>query len=483
MYDYCLIEDGVCQKLSRKERREIERRKRKLEKKLRKVNLPVVFDNNTVTAAGNFHLMETFERVIDLRGIIDEEFTLKKFHNSKYHPTDLLIEMIDACIMGKSRFIHTEFLRHDPGYKEIKEIEDFPSEKCFRELFSKFDNDGKHLQELERISDRIVLLKSQTETPREVWLDYDDTVLELFGNQELAEVGYNPRYKGRPSLKAKLCFISGSKELLKTGLYPGKTALNNGFLEFHKDCVRKLPRNYVVKGIRGDAAIFDEKNLEELEGECLEYVLKAKVKGSLRKRILRIEDWEELSDRYSIAEIEFALDSWMHARRFIVIRERMDEKGQLYLQGKWFYKYQAIVTNRLDLAPEEVWHFYNERGTAEKLVDEIKNGFAVGEASQHEIKRNRAYALVKQIAYNIFNWWKQAVLPSEKKNCEVETIRREVINVPGNIVGHGYYRKVRLAANRVLEWIIVVIKRNLERFFYIAANGFRCFAWDPRASP
>ncbi len=40
--------------------------------------------------------------------------------------------------------------------------------------------------------------------PREVWLDIDDTVITLFGNQEGAVVGYNPRYRGRPSHKAKV---------------------------------------------------------------------------------------------------------------------------------------------------------------------------------------------------------------------------------------------------------------------------------------
>jgi hypothetical protein len=481
-YNYHIYKDGVRQKLSREERREIERKKRKLEKKLRGVNLPVVFDNDTVTASGNFALIETFERMIGLKEIVEKEFTLKKAPNSKYSTTDLLLEMIDSCILGKSRFVHTEELRHDPGYKEIKGIKDFPGEKCFRELYGKFDDKGKHLEELEKINDRIISMKSQTETPREVWFDYDDTVIELFGEQELGERGYNPRYKGRPSLKAKVCFISGSAELLKIDLYGGKTHLNKGFLEFHKACEDKLPRNYVLKGIRGDAAVFDEENLEYFEEKSLEYVLKAKMNGSLKRKIMQIGDWKKLNDRYSIAEIEIALDSWKHARRFVVIRENMSIGGQLYL-GKEFYKYQAIVTDIMDMSPEEIWHLYNGRGTVENKIDELKNGFAVSEASQHEIKRNRAYALVKQIAYNIFVWWKAAVLPDERKGCEIETVRHEIINVPGNIVGSGRYKRIRLAVNGVLEWIVQVIKRNLKKFFYTVASDFNLMVWDVRAGP
>ena len=57
---------------------------------------------------------------------------------------------------------------------------------------------------------RDIRLKSQWEGPLEVWLDYDDTVITLFGKQTDGEVAYNPRYKGRPSYKAKVCFISGT---------------------------------------------------------------------------------------------------------------------------------------------------------------------------------------------------------------------------------------------------------------------------------
>lgn len=480
---YSIMKEGVCQEISRKERREIERKKRKLQKKLRRVNLPVVFDNTTVTQAGNFALIETFERAIGLHGIVANEFTLEKGKNSKFHPTSLLLKMIDSCILGKSRFAHTESLRYDPGYKEIKGIEDFPSEKCFRDLYGRFDDNGKHLEELERISDKILSLKSETEAPREIWFDYDDTGITLFGCQELGEKGYNPRHRGRPSLRAKVCFIAGTHEFVKTDLYGGKTHLNNGFLEFHKSCVKKLPRNQVLKGVRGDAGTFDEDNLEEFEDKCLEYVLRAKVGGSLKKRIQHIEEWEEVSDRYAIAEIEFALDTWRHARRFIVTRENMDRSGQLYLQGKEFYKYRAIVTNDLYSTAKEIWYLYNKRGTVENRIDEIKHGFAISEASQHEIKRNKAYALVKQIAYNLFVWWKAVALPEEKKSYEVETVRRKIINVPGNIAGTGRYKRIRLAANRALEQIVEAIKRNLDLFFYTVASGFQQLAWDPRAGP
>lgn len=56
----------------------------------------------------------------------------------------------------------------DEGYKAIKDIKEFSSEKCFRNFFSAFDNDGMHIGELGAISDEVVKLRSQTESPMEV---------------------------------------------------------------------------------------------------------------------------------------------------------------------------------------------------------------------------------------------------------------------------------------------------------------------------
>lgn len=122
--------------------------------------------------------------------------------------------------------------------------------------------------------------------------------------------------------------------------------------------------------------------------------------------------------------------------------------------------------------PLEVMNFYDARANVENKIDELKDGFAVEEASQHEKIRNHAFMLIKSIAYNLMNWYRQALLPHEYKRSEIKTIRRRIINLPGNILGSGRYHRIKLAANKILETIILTIKRNLETFFYFVANGF-----------
>lgn len=471
----------------RKERRpeiiKLEKEKRKLTRRLRHVNLQVEVNNNTVTAFGNFHTIETFKQAIGLSTIIKDNFTLTKGINSLYKATQVLDYMIDSCCVGLFRFDHMEYLRYDPGYLVLKGISSFPSEKVFRGFLSNFEtNKSKeesrspnHIQELININKRIIELKSQWTTPCYVTLDFDDTVITLHANQEDGEVGYNPRYHGRPSFKAKVCFISSSDELLHFDLYGGKTHSNKEFLPFFQTCLDMLPHNYVVNRIRLDKGFFDEVNFERFESRYLEYVGKVPLKKNIKKTITLIpeKDWQPIDEYTSITSQEFILPAWKKPRRFVIRRVKIEkDTGQLFLPCQDFYRYEAVVTN-MEGEPDEIMSFYDGRANVENKIDELKDGFGVEQSSQHVKIRNHAYMLVKTIAYNLMNWYRQALLPENKTKCEIKTIRREIINIPGNILGKDRFHRIKLAANRVLETIIQTIKRNLDAFFYFVANGFK----------
>jgi hypothetical protein len=70
--------------------------------------------------------------------------------------------------------------------------------------------------------------------------------------------------------------------------------------------------------------------------------------------------------------------------------------------------------------------------------------------------RNAAFMWIKALAYNLLNWFKSALMPQKHRHHEVPTLRRVLINVPGNIVGNGRYRHIRLAPNAWLEKTLTV---------------------------
>ncbi len=467
----------------RRERRQefltLQRHKKKLTRKLRHILLDFEFTNDTVTAFANFHLFETFKQAIGFKEIIGDRLSLRKGKNSTFSAEDTMDYLIDSSALGCARFEHTESLRFDPGYKEIKQTNRFPSEKVFRDFIGCFTL--AHLEELCEINQEMIRLSSQWHGAREVWFDIDATVITIFGSQEGGEIRYNPHYHGRPSYDLMACFLGGTNDLLYIELCaPGHTPKSQ-FITFFEKCQQLLPPNYVLKGVRLDKGFFSEKNIGYLEANYLEYVAKVPLYGNVDHYIKHLpeDEWSSVEEGVHLTRKKLLLDSWTHDR-YIDIRRRKIEKqtDQIILPNAAFYRYEAILSSEIEHSPEENFRWYDQHATVEGNIKEIKEGFQVDQMSQHLRIRNFAFAFIKVIAYNLVNFFKRVALPFSVHNQEpmswhVKTIRRKLLNLPGNILGRTRNRRVKLAANRYLERLLLMIKDNLNRFLWFVANDFQ----------
>lgn len=440
---------------------------------IKNLNINAKFNDTKVTSVGSYIYLELFKQIIGIKSIIERQVSYKKASNSIFTVADIIDYLIDASILGFSRFLHTEDLRRDKGFLKIKEADRLPSEKVCRDLLKELPLET--LVELRNINKQILDLKSQTEEVREVCINFDDTVVTIFGNQEGCEIGYNPRYHGRPSFKEKVGIIAGTDELLDITLESGKHHSNYDFLTFFKDCKKQLPKRYILKRVRLDRGFFDEDNFLYFEEEEIEYVVKCKMYSSVKKIISYINEnpqdyqWQSISSKISVTEITLPLPSWQRARRFVIVRKQTEGKNKDQMRiEECFYDYQVIVTNIDYLTGEEIFQDYNQRCDVENKIDEIKEGFAFDENSLINHKANELYLLIKMIAYNIQNWFKQAVMPNEVQHHEISTLRRLFYRICCNICGNGNYRHLSFSPNNFLEKIITHIKSSIALF----ANKF-----------
>jgi len=121
-------------------------------------------------------------------------------------------------------------LQSDPGYQIVTGVDRFPDESTFRGFLGKLS--WSHLIQLVALNRDLLARKARTGEKRLVWIDIDDTVITLFGEQEGATNGYNPRYHGRPSYKIRVAFIAGSGELIHLQVNPGNTNGMKDLLSF-----------------------------------------------------------------------------------------------------------------------------------------------------------------------------------------------------------------------------------------------------------
>ncbi len=459
------------------------RRIKQIVKKLR----PVTFDNNTVTEAGNFQFLARFKELIGLDALIEDHFHLEQKANCVYPASKLVDHLLDCALLGLTRCAHVNALQSDPGYQIVTGIERFPDGRTCRGFWSKLA--WGHLRQLVGVNRDVLARHARMGEKRLVWIDIDDTVITLFGEQEGATNGYNPRYHGRPSYKIRVAFIAGSGELIHLQVNPGNTNGMKDLLSFVKEIEAMLPPEWIIEGIRADCGFADDTVMAYAEERGWQYIFKLPKKATVKKAISYLQQhpafWETLAekqeditfatedDRWAAADIPILLTNWEKARRCVIYREAHETErttdDQLTM-ALTTYSFQAIVTNA-ELKPLPLLRSYNKRANIENRIDELKEGYAVEQNSQHSLLRNLLFSWIKAIAYNVMVWFKQTLMPESLNRCEVQTIRRTVIRVPANVVGSGRYQHIRLAPNPTLAGIVDTMQHKLralaERFILV----------------
>lgn len=165
------------------------------------LNISAKFSNKTVSSNVNITFLECFKNKIGFKTLLEKTVCFNKYHNAKYNAATILDFLIDSSILGFSRFYHMDDLRNDFVYQNIKGIP-LPSETTCRTLLTTLPDTA--CQELRSFNMELLSLKAINEDPREIMIDFDDTVCTIFGSQEGSAVGYNPKYKGRPFFKEKI---------------------------------------------------------------------------------------------------------------------------------------------------------------------------------------------------------------------------------------------------------------------------------------
>ena len=89
-----------------------------------------------------------------------------------------------------------------------------------------------------------------------ITIDCDSTEETVFGHQEGAAKGYNPKNKGKKCYHPLICFCSEMKLALNSWFRPGNTYTSNGIAEFMKQTLAALPHQIKKVFFRADSGFF-----------------------------------------------------------------------------------------------------------------------------------------------------------------------------------------------------------------------------------
>ncbi|MDD5599599.1 MAG: transposase [Victivallaceae bacterium] len=162
-------------------------------------------------------------------------------------------------------------------------------------------------------------------------LDQDPTVKVLYGNQEGAELGYNPKKPGRPSHCLHTFCVAGARLLLNTEVRPGnETAGKYSHDGLWNILARQLPRSRYPKLIRGDIGFGNDETMSGCEARQVDYLFKLRQSANVKKLIDELSsdaalEWLDAGKGWQGCETRLQLMGWTHSRRVIVLRRLAEE--------------------------------------------------------------------------------------------------------------------------------------------------------------
>ena len=182
----------------------------------------------------------------------------------------------------------------------------------------------------------------------------------------------------------------------------GNTAPAFGQVEFAKKVLDQAKKQGVnIKNFRADAASYNLELMHYLDKTNIRFYIRAARPESLTKEIVSIAEKNWKKAIINKREIEVAE---MDYKGYRLVVERSKTGDQLDVFSGTSYMYRAVITNdfRVSMLPQDVIHFYNQRGDAERNFDMLGNDFGWSLLPFNDIGTNTTYLIAAACCMALF---------------------------------------------------------------------------------
>jgi Transposase DDE domain group 1 len=342
---------------------------------------------------------------------------------------DLLGTTMLSMLAGHRRYAHIAALRCDAVLPELLDMSKIVSEDAVRRGLKAIDEEEGATWLRRHLHYCVEPLLS------EPWiLDIDTTIKPLYGHQEGAVVGYNPKKPGRPSHCYHTYSMAGTRLVLEVEVSPGDEASSKHSAPSLWALIDSLPRDLWPALLRGDCGFGNDRIMREAEARGLPFLFKLRLTANVKRMIEKLageREWIDAGAGFEAKESAVRLTGWSRQRRVIVLRRRKkeaatlaqkDDRGQQSLSfaeiedDAEVYEYSVLVTSLVE-ETSAFGQLYRDRGDSENVFDEMKNQWGWGGFTTHDLARCRLAARLLALFYNWWNIFVRLVEPDRHREA------------------------------------------------------------------
>ena len=327
---------------------------------------------------------------------------------------DVLGTAMLSMLAGHRRYAHIAALRCDPVLPDLLGMKKVVCEDGVRRAFKAIDETEGADWLRRHLAFCVEPLLA------ELWiLDVDTTIKPLYGHQEGAALGYNPKKPGRPSHCYHTYSMASTRLVLDVDVSPGDEHTSKHSAPSLWALLDRLPRDLWPALLRGDRGFGNEGIMCEAEARKLPFLFKLRLTRNVKRMIEKLasaREWVDAGQGFEAKESTVRLEGWSRQRRVIVLRRRVkdavglrlsDDNDPLQLafveigEATEVYEYSVLVTSLVE-ETAAFGQLYRDRGDEENIFDEMKNQWGWGGYTTHDLARCRLAARLLALFYN---WW------------------------------------------------------------------------------
>lgn len=414
-------------------------------------NLRIACDHRGLTHFGGVYFFHEFLQVLRIRRFLTQNLDYSR-RNQRYSLSQMILALVYPLVLGLDRLETASFLRFNGTFQYLTGLPSFPDPQTLRRFL--LHAPDSFWEQMHRVNDR--LLQNFIHLPdhrSRLIFDLDSSVVTVFGRQENAEVGYNPRYRGKRSYNPLLCIEANSSYLWDTELRAGNAGTWDGSVELLDTCFANVPPDIRELRVRADAGFGLNPVFEGLEVRPAQYAVVARLTQAF-KRLLPSLPYESVNRQWEMADFEHRPHGWPQARRFVVARRfipQEEPQTTLFILGR--YVYRAWVTN-MNLTPAGVWHFYDGRAGMEPRICELREDFALRKIPTASFAANSLYLEIIRLAYNLVTAFQRNCLPESWQSLTLEKLRYKLFLLPGELTRPQNRPVLRLRESPMLQKLV-----------------------------
>lgn len=425
-----------------------------------------------VTPMGQLPFFIEFLKVSGLYDAFVADCPLRYTSSNAPNVRDVLGTILLSILAGHKRYAHITTIRCDRVNPELLGMKGVVSEDSVRRGLANMAED----EALTWVDDHLTHSTHPVLALAPWVLDTDNTVKPLYGSQEGAVKGYNPKKPGRPSHAYHSYFMANTRMALGVEVEDGnKTSGKHVSVGLWRLLDRMHKKLWPVF-IRGDVSFGTEAIMHEAEERNLHFLTKLRLTTNVKKLINRLiarGEWVDAGQGFRGAETTLCLTGWSKSRRVIVLKRPI--AGEILLSDDQLnlaftetedeirkYEYQVLVTSLTDEILTIAQH-YRDRGDCENCFDELKNQWGWGGFTTQDLGRCR---IVSRLVALVYNWWSLFVrLANPDKHHEAITSRPLMLHSVGRLTSHAGQKIVTITSTHAKSSVVQAAMQQLASFF------------------